>query len=294
MGKAFAPGAIVTAELAAPRRDDEHGEHDRPPAVQARRVLVCVGAAGIDTPALQVAAGLALGLRATLAGLYVEDDQLLRVAALPFTREFSFISARAHDFSTADLKRSQRVQAEQLRRMLAALADPLSLAWTLDIAQGELQAAAYAQAAASDLMVVCRPQFLPPQEGAKPAGTRRIHPAGLVRHPVAVLYDGSAAAERALHAALSLVRITGSELVVLIAAEDHGAFLRRKEGAQRLLGEVRARLHRVPAGDWPAALQAALTHGATALVRPRGNGYEAASAGATMLPAPRCSLVLIP
>ena len=257
-------------------------------------MLVCIGAAGIETPALQMAAALALGVRATLAGLYVEDDQLLRVAALPFTREFSFFSAHARNFSIADLKHSQRAQAQQLRRMFAALAGQLSLTWTLDIIQGELQAATFAQAAASDLMVLSRPQFLPLPDSGVSAGTRQIHPTALVRHPVAVLYDGSPAADRALHAALSLVRVTGSELVVLVAADDRAAFLRNKEDAQGQLGAARARLHQIPAGDWPAALQAVLAHGAIALVRPRSNGHQTAAAGAAMLPALPCSLVLIP
>ena len=283
----------MTTELAL-THEGERGDLDRPPAAQVKRVLVCVDAAGIDTPALQVAAGLALGLRATLAGLYVEDEQLLRVAALPFTREVSLISASARDFSIDDLKRSQRAQAEHLRRMLAALADPLSLTWTLDIIQGKLQAATYAQASADDLMVMGRPQFMPSQDRGTPAGSRHLHPSALARHPVAVLYDGSQAGERALQAALSLVRITGSELVVLDAAENPAASPRREANLQHRVGVLRGRLHRVPAGDWPAAIRTAVAHGATALVRPRSKDYEAATAGADMLPALRCSLVLIP
>jgi len=259
-----------------------------------RRVIVCVGAAGVDNPALQLAAGLALGLRATLAGMYVEDEQLRRVAALPFTREFGFMSACARDFSTADLRRSQQVQAEQLRRLLAALAEPLALAWTLDIIQGESQAAPFAHATDSDLMVMGRPQLTPAPGSSAASRARQLHPAALAHRPVAVLHDGTPAGRRALQTALSLVRITGSELIVLIAANDAATFRQHEADAAGGLGTVRARIRRIPATDLAAAMQAAVTHGATALIRPRRHNGEAEGYPLFNPAIPACSLVLIP
>ena len=40
-------------------------------AARIRRVIVCVDSAGVAPPALQVATGLALVMRASLAGIYV-------------------------------------------------------------------------------------------------------------------------------------------------------------------------------------------------------------------------------
>jgi len=263
-------------------------------ADRIRRVVVCIGAAGVDNPALQLAAGLALGLRATLAGMYVEDEQLRRMAALPFTREFGFVSACARDFSSTDLKRSQQVQIGQLRRLLAALAEPLALVWTLDVIQGELQAAPFTHATDSDLMVMGRPQLTPAPGSSTASRARQLHPAALARHPIAVLHDGSDAGRRALQTALSLVRITGSELIVLIAANDAETFQQRQADTAGGLGTARARIRRIPATDLAAAMQAAVTHGATALIRPRRHNGEAEGFPLFNPAIPACSLVLIP
>lgn len=263
-------------------------------SARIRRVVVCVGAAGVDAPALQLAAGLALGLRATLAGMYVEDEQLRRVAALPFTREIGFVSACAREFSSTDLKRSQQVQAGQLRRLLAALAEPLALAWTLDVIQGELEAAPFTHASDSDLMVLGRPQLPPLPASSAASRARQLHPAALARHPVAVLHDGSAAGRRALQAALSLVRITGSELIVLVAGSDAATLRQCQDDLAAAPATVRIRIQNLPAGDLRAAMQAALALGAIALLRPRRPGEKPGPLPGIAPAVPACSLVLIP
>lgn len=257
------------------------------------RVVVCVGAAGIDMGALRVAAGLAAGLSATLAGIYIEEERLQRVAVLPFTREFSLHSPGAHDFSLSNLRRSQRAQAEQLRRTLAALAEPMSLIWTMDIVQGNLPGASFARMSATDLMVVGRPQFLPPAGETMAASTVKPYPAALARYPVAVLYDGSQEGLRALTAALALVRITGSDLVVVIVADDDASFQIRKRQAEHQLDSVRAHFHRATTGNWQAAEQAAMAHGATALIRPRSDADDTGASGVALPTFSSCSLVLI-
>ncbi len=258
------------------------------------RVVVCVGAAGIDMGALRVAAGLAAGLSATLAGIYIEEERLQRVAVLPFTREFSLHSPGAHDFSLSNLRRSQRAQAEQLRRTLAALAEPMSLIWTMDIVQGDLHGASFARMAATDLMVVGRPQFLPPASEARAARLGKPYPAALARHPVAVLYDGTQEGLRALAAALALVRITSSDLVVVIVAGDNASFQIRKRQADQQLDAVRAHFYRATTGNWQAAERAAMAHGATALIRPRSDVCDTGTSGVVLPAFSSYSLVLIP
>lgn len=238
----------------------------------ARRVLICFGPTGLDRPALQVAAGLAAGLRATLAGLYVEDEQLQRVAALPFTQELNLLSARIGGFSTEDLQRAQRQQTVQLRRLLAALAEPLSLAWTIDVVRGDFRAIVEQAASANDLLVLARPQFAPPPISGPDA--RELHPAGLARHTIGVLDDASPSAQRALSAALALKRASGNELVILIAAGDATSFTARCTELRHQLGGVRARLQRIDSGDRNTAVKSALAWGATALILPHAIGAQ--------------------
>jgi hypothetical protein len=56
-------------------------------ASQPARVLLALEGAEPAVEPLFAATQLARGLRAELAGLFVEDVALLRLAALPFTRE---------------------------------------------------------------------------------------------------------------------------------------------------------------------------------------------------------------
>ncbi|HEY5293497.1 MAG TPA: hypothetical protein VIJ43_14410, partial [Burkholderiales bacterium] len=110
-------------------------------------------------PAIEAAAGLALGLHAELAGLFIEDERLLRFAGLPFAREFGFASARARPLAPASVEHALRAQAEQLRRLLAATAERLSLAWTLEVVRGEVPRSVLAWAGASDLLVLGRSEY---------------------------------------------------------------------------------------------------------------------------------------
>ena len=186
-------------------------------------------------PAIEAAAGLALGLNAELAGLFIEDERLLRFAGLPFAREFGFASARARDLAPAAVEHALRAQAEQLRRLLAATSERLSLAWTLEVVRGEVPRSALARAGASDLLVLGRSAYV------WPGASRRINPAlrfpALAAHPVAVVFDGSATALRALSIGSSLAEVAGSALTVLIPVSGTQTFNDLRQQAAQQLGE---------------------------------------------------------
>ena len=132
--------------------------------------------------------------------------------------------------------RALRAQAEQLRRLLAATAERLSFAWTLEVVRGEVPRSVLAWAGASDLLVLGRSEY------AWPGANRRIDPAqrfpALAARPVAAVFDGSATALRALSIASTLAEVTGSELVILIAAAGAEAF---KDLRQRAMHHLAGR-----------------------------------------------------
>ena len=181
---------------------------------KVRRIVMALDTASSVLPAIEAAAGLALGLNAELTGLFIEDERLLRFAGLPFAREFGFASARARPLAPAAVEHALRAQAEQLRRLLAATAERLSLAWTLEVVRGEVLRSALERADNSDLLVLGRSEY------AWPGTHRRSDPAqrfpALAARPVAVVFDGSPVALRALSIGSTLAGVTGSELTVLI------------------------------------------------------------------------------
>jgi nucleotide-binding universal stress UspA family protein len=198
-----------------------------------RRILMALDTASSVLPAIEAAAGLALGLNAELAGLFIEDERLLRFAGLPFAREFGFTSAGSRPLAPASIEQALRAQAEQLRRLLAATAERLSLAWTLEVVRGEVPRSVLERAGAADLLVLGRSEY------AWPGASRRIDPAqrfpALAARPVAVVFDASAAALRALSIGSTLAEVTGSALIVLVAAAGPEGFKNlRQLAAQHL------------------------------------------------------------
>ena len=208
-------------------------------AEKIRRIVMVLDTASSVLPAIEAAAGLALVLNAELAGLFIEDERLLRFAGLPFARELGFASARARPLAPESVEHALRAQAEQLRRLLAATAERLSLAWTLEVVRGEVLRSALAWADASDLLVLGRSEY------SWPGTHRRNDPAqrfpALATRPVAVVFDGSAAALRALSIGSTLAGVTGSELIVLIPVTGAQTFNElRQRATQHLIGRTSA------------------------------------------------------
>jgi hypothetical protein len=253
------------------------------------RVVVAFDACGVSAPVLQLAAGFAVCLRTTLAGLYVEDERLMRVAALPFSRETGLISGTQRRVSADSLRHDLQAQATRMRRELAALAEPLSLRWTLDIAQGELRSTSLALTSASDLLVFGQAPWFPAP--AVPTTGARWNPAALARHPVAVVLDESDSAFHALATARALVELTGSDLLVFITAADAASFRRRHAEAMKRLGAIGKRTRYLQRRDpsWEALVQAARSQQAAAIIRARSDGLEGVTGQGLA-----CPLVLIP
>lgn len=97
------------------------------------RVIACF-APGIGAGPAAVAR-LARDLGAELLGLFLQDEALLRFAALPFAAEVGFASAATRGIDPERLERALRVQAASLERAIASVLDPASLAWTFRVAR---------------------------------------------------------------------------------------------------------------------------------------------------------------
>ena len=253
-------------------------------AAKVRRIVMALDTASSVLPAIEAAAGLALGLNAELAGLFIEDERLLRFAGLPFAREFGFASARARPMVPAAIEHALRAQAEQLRRLLAATAERLSLAWTLEVVRGEVPRSSMARAGASDLLVLGRSQY------SWPGATRRIDPAqrfpALAARPVAVVFDGSATALRALSIGSTLAEVTGSELVILTAAARAQAFKDlRQQAMQHLAGRANASYIHLPGTEPGTVIRTARSRKFGVLLWP-GRIEDLTSAQLSELPCP--------
>jgi hypothetical protein len=119
--------------------------------VSVRRITVVQGSAQA-AGALDAVVETAAALEAELAGLFVENVELLHFAGLPFAREIGAFSARALDVRT--MERRLRSQAEEARRALAAAAEGKPLRWTFRVERGSVLEQVRGALAEADLVVL--------------------------------------------------------------------------------------------------------------------------------------------
>jgi K+-sensing histidine kinase KdpD len=197
-----------------------------------RRIVVALDTGSLSRAAIEAAARLAIGLRAELEALFVEDVNLRRLAELPFARELGNTSAQPRRFDVAELDRAIGVQAQQVRRALEAAARELPLSWSFEVVRGNLIAVVLERTAAADLLVLGRTRR-PAYRGVHSEAVRRRLERRVARHPIVALFDGSPAASNVLEAALALERRAhGNVLLAIPAARpEQFAALRGQAGA---------------------------------------------------------------
>ncbi len=225
---------------------------EAPAKHRIQRILVALDATEQGRATVETAAQLAARLEAEVVGLFVEDINLLRLAALPFAREMGFGSTRRRALDPSHMERALRAQAEALRRELAACADRARIPWSFQVRRGvrheellntvsevdlvvigesgEAIVSAEAPARLSQrLLLQCSCALL------KAGGGRRR-----LEHPVVLFYDGSQACRRALALAARLAAGQAHRLHVLLPPEAASQEALVRE-ARALLGEAAAR-----------------------------------------------------
>jgi hypothetical protein len=131
------------------------------------RIIACFAPGRGASPAALTR--LAKEMQAELVGLFIEDIDLLRLAALPFAAEIGIASAQRRVLDPAALERALRAQAARLRQALAAALEP-DIAWSFRVAR-----ASPVEAVAAALAEIYVPALLIP-----PGGHLRT-PHGVVR-----------------------------------------------------------------------------------------------------------------
>jgi nucleotide-binding universal stress UspA family protein len=178
--------------------------------ITATRVIVSCDASPLGTTAIDAAAALAHRLDAELKGIFVEDINLIRTAALPFTQEVASSTALARRMHSGQLQRLLEQQAQSVRDVLREAASTLKLQWSFQVVRG---------APLSSVLDVMRGLDLAVFGHAGRFSTRPAAAAPfMARQPVMVVFDGTPAAQRALDASAALAQDTQARLVVAVIA----------------------------------------------------------------------------
>lgn len=184
---------------------------------------------------LNVVVPLVEGREAEVKGLFVEDDELLRLAALPFSRELCRLTFVERALDLATLEQQFRIQARLARRALETAVGLERARHSFRSARGTLATLLPREAEDVDLLVF-GPAGAAPRFGRTPAPRRA---AEREPGPVVVACSGSAAGLRALSVAERLARARRHRLEVLVIADD-------EDRARSLAADLCAKLQPPP------------------------------------------------
>jgi nucleotide-binding universal stress UspA family protein len=241
-------------------------------AAAFRRILVGLDASAASLDALAAAAALAGRLRADLAGLFVEDEDLIRLAGLPFAGVVRVPSGVREALDRPQAEAELRALAARAREALERAASAHRVACTFRVARGRVVAEVLGAAEAPDLLVLGagghrRSGAARVGDTARAAADRGrssvlvLRPGGRLGEPVVAIDDGTAGAPRALAVARSIDVDPGPTLVEAPAGDP--------AAMAHVLARLRPGLVVVPAGGRyasGAALDTFLSASAAALL----------------------------
>jgi hypothetical protein len=264
------------------------------------RVIVAIGPAAPDSPALIAAAQLARAAGAELAALFVEDINLLRLAELPFALEIGAASATMRRVVASEVEHALKRQAGELRRALAEAVHGTQLDWTFGTVRGRPVRVLLEASVEGDLVVLAssavrtlaHTELASAMRAALNAISARAKPRWV--RAVAVALRPGHGALRALVAAHRLARENATDLVLFFV--ERGA-----EGAELLtmvdawLGERGATARIVPLLDSTPEHVAELVAGEdpAVLFWPGDGVQEFAPEIEALLEAIRCPLIVV-
>jgi hypothetical protein len=115
------------------------------------RIVVALDAASENRTAIATAARIATQWKAHLHGVFVEDDDLIRLAHLPFARQVT-LGVGVETLNLQQAERQMRAFAERARQALGAAAARHGIEWSFEIARG-LPAGSVGAGATRDFLV---------------------------------------------------------------------------------------------------------------------------------------------
>ncbi|HVB16794.1 MAG TPA: universal stress protein [Stellaceae bacterium] len=228
------------------------------------RVVVPLDAASESHAAIDTAARLAARAKAPLHGVFVEDEDLLHLASLPFARQ-STLGAAAEKLTREHIELHLKTAAERARKEVMAAAKQHGVAATFEVVRGP-SGTALAGASQRDLVVagaLTRPIGAHFRLECRWLSSIEVSPGPilLVRHAwsangavVMLLRNRDASAARLLETAAHLAQAADRLLTVICPPALAGRAGFEKWIAERLAGSaVRLQVEVAPAE--PAALR---------------------------------------
>jgi hypothetical protein len=256
-----------------------------------RKIVAVFGGSG-DESVAGLLGSLVSGRQADVAGVFLEDSTLFRLAELPFVTEVCRITTVRRPLTTRELERQMKVLALRAEQAVRMIAERAGSRWTFRKHRGRLTTA-LAETAEVDLLLIGTTRWALASSGEVQATARTLRAAEAeAKQPVVVLFDESAASGRAVDAGVELADRTGRSLIVFVPAKMAEA---PPDLGPRLapLGPKRATIRSVTSSE-PSTLLSAIRRAAPAVLVVGADeaGFEESRIGA-LRAAFRCPMMVV-
>lgn len=185
--------------------------------LKINRVLIALDTSTRDNHTLDTAARLAALRNVELITLFIEDQDLLHLAELPFASEIERSSGTVRKLDSLQMARALKSEAQRLSRHLETITGQLRLRYSLKVVRGSYMAEAMAAAMKTDILFLSknvgkyRRHSLAARTALFRRGVERTVPTGTVWS----WYQATPGSEAALAVAAELAAEGNKRLVVL-------------------------------------------------------------------------------
>lgn len=185
--------------------------------LKINRVLIALDTFGRDNHTLDTAARLAALRNVELLTLFIEDQDLLHLAELPFASEIERASGTERKLTGLQMARALKTEVQRLSRQLEIITSQLRLRYSLKVVRGSYMAEAMAAAMQTDILFLSksvgkyRRQGLAARTSLFQRGIEHAARSGIVW----AWYQASPGSEAALVVAAELAAEGNKRLVVL-------------------------------------------------------------------------------
>ena len=205
--------------------------------VHSRRITVALRGHGSDARLLDAAARLARETAAELTGVFLEDIDLLRLAELPLAIEICRTTNVRRRVEASEVVRELTAQAAAAEQALARVAAEAGVSWSFRVMRGALGALLESAADEADITIVAAARASWGYRQRAGDDDRREQDTA----PVAVVFDASEPAKRALDIAARLAVAEKRPLTVILRSREADADENLREQAQLALGGLAVR-----------------------------------------------------